>query len=286
MKKLLSLGANPNGYKTVRDVEHAVALASGVVKIVVGVANGVAMISVGNSLDRVKKSRYFRHRIKSAWREVEKVRMQYRSALIYPPAGEMRFFHVDDMPENTRRRYGNISDADYFEFWECTGEQCYAENEAFISSLANKYRKSFLSHGVPDAELKGHLASTAALLNISITAFKWSVKDVAAAYGLPEKWLYDIYKPFCLQPVFDKWTNALDLTSPETDNYDLDEIEERDIAYGIDTLEIRIINPKKIFESIGFTAGQFGDLYATKGQMKKTQREIAEMAASADENTK
>jgi hypothetical protein len=44
-------------------------------------------------------------------------------------------FHLDDLEPSVRRKYGDITDREYYDFWASTGSQAYQQSKPLITSL-------------------------------------------------------------------------------------------------------------------------------------------------------
>lgn len=121
------------------ELERQVSQCSGFVKMMCGVANNCAIQVVNMCRSHIEDIRGedsykerpkrphpgYKHRAKLLFRQFFHEWHTMESALLYPSPGETRFFHVADMPEEARKKYGTMTDAQYFEFWKGTGTLAY-----------------------------------------------------------------------------------------------------------------------------------------------------------------
>lgn len=130
---------------TVAEVERAIALSSGVVKVVTGVGNSAAHLIMLNSLAELKKTKLYRHQAKRAFKLALDEMDAYKRNLLHPTTG-VRYFHLDDLQPKERARFASdATDADYFDYWTNPGAVAYEKTKPFITSLWNKYRLSLLA---------------------------------------------------------------------------------------------------------------------------------------------
>ncbi len=112
---------------TVAEVERDIAQCSGFVKMMCGVANNCAYYVMMDALDHIRKHpRYADKNIKRLFEGKPNSALdfykRYRNRLRWPMGDDIRFFHIADLTEEARRKYGApITDEQYFEFWEATG---------------------------------------------------------------------------------------------------------------------------------------------------------------------
>ena len=138
------------------EIVKAVSNAAAIFKLVCGVGNNAAWLAMLDGYDQAKRCKAFRRSLKGGhmvgWYFKKAVNdfKDYERQLL--TTEKNRMFHVADMTEDVRRKYGNISDAQYYEFWKGVGGVAYAKTKLHITSLWNKYRVSLVKHDVKDAE--------------------------------------------------------------------------------------------------------------------------------------
>lgn len=88
--------------------------ASSLVKLCCGVCNNASWYVMMEALDRVKTLPVYRQKVKKAFSHVLDEWKAYERNLLYSKAP--RFFHLDDMAPETRKKFGCCSDAEYYDF--------------------------------------------------------------------------------------------------------------------------------------------------------------------------
>ena len=190
-----------------------------------------------------------------------------------------RMFHVADMTEDVRRKYGDISDAQYYEFWKGVGGVAYAKTRPHITSLWNKYRVSLIKHDVKDAEHVAWVMTAQAAIDLSLAMYESAMKECQTGMNLHRKLLDGIFGQFSLKTVSKDWMRELMLLAPETDDFQLDSTEERNIDLGLQQLMDAWLDPELLYSSASGAVDEYDEIFATKGFVKKVQREIAEVRA-------
>lgn len=276
---------------------------SGFVKMMMGVADNVALTVLRNAYDRIIDLRSeddykvkprsvhpgFRQQAKRTMREAMKEAERWRTRLLWPSEGELRFFHVDDMPPEARKKYGAMTDTEYFEFWQATGAQAYQKSLPLVRSLWWKFAKSMQEHGVRASEQTAWGLTALTILQLSVETFDRSMRSVNEAMEgrLKPEFMERIYQPFSLRKVTDLWQQGLVLLAPETATYKLTATEERNIELGVEQLREAWINPATPFESLmGAVEDYYDDVFRTRGEARKALREIAEMRDAAVEDVR
>ncbi|MBQ8713028.1 MAG: hypothetical protein IJ551_09475 [Prevotella sp.] len=281
---LLGAARNPKGM-TLDELEQRVAQCSGFVKLMTGVANNAAICIARDCHDQLKKHPRYRQRVKQLFKAaiIDEYR-RYRSNLTHPRQDTVCFFHLSDMPDETRRKYGAVTDADYFEFWEGTGSLAYDKSRPLVGSLWNKFRKSMEAHDVPHADIVAWGLVGAAVLELAVTVWQRAMRSVHEACEgiLTMEQVEKIYAPFCLLRLSAAWQRGLKELAPETATYDLDDDEERNVALGVEQLQELWVSADLPFDAtIRAVEDYADDIFSTKGHAKKAIRELSEMRNNA-----
>jgi hypothetical protein len=265
------------------EIVKAVSNAAAIFKLVCGVGNNAAWLAMMDGYDQAKRCKAFRRSLKGGhmvgWYFKKAVNdfKDYERQLL--TTEKNRMFHVADMTEDVRRKYGDISDAQYYEFWKGVGGVAYAKTKPHITSLWNKYRVSLIKHNVKDAEHVAWVMTAQAAIDLSLAMYESAMKECEKGMNLHRKLLDGIFGQFSLKTVSKDWMRALMLLAPETDDYQLDSTEERNIDLGLQQLMEAWLDPELLYSSASGAVDDYEEIFATKGFVKKVQREIAEVRA-------
>lgn len=271
MTQKLRIKTALRGGLTAEQLTEALPLISALVKQVMGVANNVAQVAMMNSRDDLVQHPAYRHRVKQAFNEAFRSFDEYEKRLLNPSG--VRYFHVDDMPPETRKRYGEITDREYYEYWQNVGWSVYSKHRTFITALDNKFKLSLQKHGVPHAELLCRAMTTEQLLNIACQRYVGVTKVVHKETGLPQDKLDFIFGCFSLKGVHQRWAKALTMIVP---NFPLDAIEEKNIRDSIEQLYNIISDIPEMYDGIEKSTEDYEEVFRTKGEWKKQLRQIRE----------
>ena len=250
------------------EIVKAASNAAAIFKLVCGVGNNAAWLAMMDAYDHAKRCKAFRRSLRGG----HMVGWYFKKAV-------NRMFHVADMTEDVRRKYGDISDAEYYEFWKGVGGVAYAKTQPHITSLWNKYRVSLIKHDVKDAEHVAWVMTAQAAIDLSLAMYESAMKECETGMNLHRKLLDGIFGQFSLKTVSKDWMRAMMLLAPETDNYQLDSTEERNIDLGLQQLMEAWLDPELLYSSASGAVDDYEEIFATKGFVKKVQREIAEVRA-------
>ena len=265
------------------EIVKAVSNAAAIFKLVCGVGNNAAWLVMMDGYDQAKRCKAFRRSLRGGhmvgWYFKKAVNdfKDYERQLL--TTGKNRMFHVADMTEDVRRKYGDISDAEYYEFWKGVGGVAYAKTQPHITSLWNKYRVSLIKHDVKDAEHVAWVMTAQAAIDLSLAMYESAMKECETGMNLHRQLLDGIFGQFSLKTVSKDWMRAMMLLAPETNDFQLDSTEERNIEFGLEQLMEAWLDPNLLYSSASGAVDDYEEIFATKGFVKKVQREIAEVRA-------
>ena len=273
---------------------------SGFVKMMMGVADNCAITVMRHAndqiIDRRSEDSYkeqprrahhgYRLMAKKHLKEAMQEVTRWRTRLLYPAQGELRFFHVDDMPEEARRKYGAMTDQEYFEFWMATGAGAYQKSLPLVRSLHYKFLRSMESHGVRAAAQTAWGLTALTILQLAVETFERSMRSVNEAMEgrLSADFMERIYRPFSLRRVCDLWQQGLVALSPETASYKLSSAEERNIELGVEQLRELWISPTTPFESLAGAVNDYDELFASKSVRRSVLSDINQMRMEAEKD--
>lgn len=261
------------------ELEIRVARAAGIVKLVCGLGNNAAWMVCLDAHDAVKKHPRYGQRVKGGhtvgffYQKVLKMYKDYERLLL--STGSNRFFHVADMSEATRRKYGDITDRQYYEFWTGIGGAAYARSKPMITSLQNKYRLSLLGHGIAQAEVVAWVMTAQACLELAVIMYDKALDNIVKELHVQRRWLEVVFGQFSLKEIAKVWNMALNATEPGA-NYALGDMEARNIELGIIQLQEAWTEPMELYGATIDSVRDFDDIFRTKGEVKKAIREISE----------
>lgn len=270
---------------TKKELEIQVAKAAGVVKLVCGLGNNASWMVCLDAHDAIKSHSRYNQRVKGGhtvgyfYRKVLKMYRDYERMLLC--SGTNRFFHVADMSEVTRKKYGDITDRKYYEFWTGIGGAAYSRSRPMVTSLQNKYRLSLMQHGVEMPEMVAWVMTAQACLELAVTMYEKALDNIVVEMKIPRRVLDFVFGKFSMKEIAKVWRQALEATAPNA-IYELESIEERNIKQGILQLQEAWSATDGLYGATMDSVKDFDEVFRTKGEMKKAMREIAEAKAEVD----
>lgn len=273
------------------ELQRRLVATASMIKLVTGVANNCAIQLMldalseisGKAIDRDgnRKPRHpaYQHRVKQLYHQALKEWHDYERNLLH--ASTNRFFCMKDMGEKTRKIYGDITDAQYFEFWKGISGPAYQKTRPLVTSLWNKYRVSMTNHGIKHADKLAWSMTATSGLQIALMLYDAAIRDGIEEQHIPKDIMLEVFRGFSLGRVATAWTNAMKATDP-TALYPLDETEDRNIELGIMQLTEAWASPTTMYRSCMDTIPDFDEIFRTKGEMKKAMKGIQEVEAETD----
>jgi hypothetical protein len=186
-------------------------------------------------------------------------------------------FHLADMDEKTRRKYGDISDREYYDFWAAIGGPAYHETHPLVTSLWNKYRLSLQNNGVEHADKVAWVMTGQAALELAGTMYDMAIDECVTGYGLPRNLLEYVFGQFSMKAIAKEWYRAMMTLAPETEPVKPSELDEKNIDLGIRQLMEAWMDHDLLYRSTADTVADYDEVFSTKGHQKKVLREIADV---------
>lgn len=198
---------------------------------------------------------------------------QYERRLLH--ASVNRMFCLEDMDEEVRRKYGDISDRQFYEFWASIGGVAYTKTKPQLNSLWNKYRVSLIRNGVADAEHVAWVMVAMAALEIASQMYEGAIRECMDGFRFPRYAMDAVFGQFSLEEIRKSWRRALMMLSPDSESVVPDNVDERNIEHGLLQLLEAWSEPDLLYSSTLTSVEDYEEIFRTKGFQKKCMREIA-----------
>ena len=249
-------------------------------KLICGVGNNAAWAVALDAIDHIRRHPRYKQMTKRRFKETMDAFRAYEGTLLCPGDG-IRFFDVSDMPEMTRKKYGDITDRDYYEMWAGVGCAAYKSTYPLVTSLQNKFRLSLQKHGIAHPEIIAWGMTAATCLELSVVMYGSVLDDIETQMPRFTRQLRSVFSPFSLDRIARLWQRALISLCPEADGYELESGERRNIELGVEQLQEAWDNIDTIYTSTAKAVEQYDEIFRTKGEVKKALLEISEQYAEA-----
>ncbi len=249
--------------------------AAAVVKLICGVANNAAWLTVLHAHDHARRCPNYRQDVKRKFKAALQALRDYERTLLH--TDENRMFHLADMSERVRKKYGPITDREFYEFWTGTGAATYERTKPLLTSLQNKYKLSLEREHIPEAYNVAWVMVGMATLELAVHMYDKAIDECETGYQLPRKTLNQVFGQFSLARPSKLWRDALIALSPNSDTIEPSDLDKRNIEMGLTQLTEAWIDPTTLYNSTMDTVAEYSEVFRTKGEMKKSLREIAEV---------
>lgn len=263
---------------------RAIASAAGLMKELMGVANNAAWLVCLDAYDKLKAIPQWNrpvkggHKVNYYFKLVFKAFKDYERRLIYDE--QYRFFDLKDMPERTRKVYGDISNSEYYEFWASIGGSTYVRTKPLVTSLCNKYRLALIHAGIKDEDaLTVAWGLTAMMcLNSAVTIYEQSLDMVSENFHLPRKSLAINFRYFSLKEIARLWSSAMEVAFPLAYHMPVSDTDGRNLEMGIRQLMEAWTDGNGIYDDMEKTLRDCGeDVMKSKGYIKKSIDEVEQL---------
>lgn len=258
-----------------QELAKRMAHASSLVKLICGTANNAAIGIMLEAKDHAKQCRNYRQKVKHLFKMAIDEMHRYELTLVVPYKNRM--FGMEDMSPEVRKKYGDISDRQYYDFWCGMGNPVYKKTRPLITSLWNKYRLSLEKEGIREAEHVAWVMVAQAALELSVLMYRRAVEECVTGYELDRKMVEQVFHQFSLEQVAKRWKAALYALCPCTDEAEPDEIDRRNIEQGLLQLTDAWVDPTLLYTSTMENVEDFPEVFRTKGELRKSLHEIAEV---------
>lgn len=266
---------------------NSVLNASSMVKTTCGIGNNAAWMACLDAWDIIRQHPRIRKQQGSTtpYREFRKVfELLRRYELNLKWTNQCRFFHVADMPPETRKKFGDITDSEYYDFWAAFGFEAYAKTYNFLTCLQHKLYKAYARQTDRHPDILAWAMTAEFALDMAVDIYQGAIRVAVSdcpfpvgPYGLndAQRVYSTIFKSFDLSHVYRQWCDAARMIG--CDDYQLNETEYRDVKMGYVQLRDMWLDEETIFGSRIKVLEDYAEVFRTGGERKKAAREFAEM---------
>ena len=257
-------------------LEDSVSRSSGFFKIVCGIGNNAAWMFVLEAWDHLRGLDLHRrvsggNSLGGEFRRVFKAFERYERGLIY--ADRNRFFRLSDLSPEQRKRWGVISDRDYYDMWSSIGAKVYTDQRLFATCLVNKYRLLYERNEVSGALSKAWGVSALHGLFFAVESYRSALRTVTSNVpGLDRSAIERIFRGFSLESIARMWFQCLRDLDSSALMLGLDGVSDKNIGQSIEQLQESWFSASSFRSGLSGTLEGYADLFRTPGEMKKALR--------------
>lgn len=255
-------------HQVLKDVMRMTTLCTGMVKAMCAMPNNVAYIMLYNAHDHAKQHPAYKQKTKQLYKHTLELYMAYERRLC--EATNFRMFEVADLAPEARKRYGNITNKDYFTLWQDFGSTGYRLALPHLQALTHKFRLSLRRRGVPYEDILCHQLTAQAVLDIAVSFHRSATILAHKEFHLSNEIIHTHYDQFSLNNVAMALEKAVQSLCSEV--YALDEQEERNIQISIKDIADVFSKQENMLLASSNAIENNADIFRTKGEMKKILR--------------
>lgn len=200
-------------------------------------------------IDKIKKTKYYRHSLKHALKEYLEVMRQKRIQLLNPPSGMLPMF---DPRRVELSMYGylrqDLTKEEYYDYWENNGILATKMFGHLIDSMEHKWFKALRARGVECAKELSWLLTGHTMTTICSNHFQDTIKRYANSFKFAEDSVSEYFKMFDLSLAASKWHKAMECMVPDNGEVLVESLEDRNVALGLVQLLETIIEPKNVLQ--------------------------------------
>lgn len=257
-----------------REAARRLVSVSSEMKAVMSVCANSTYMMMLDANDAAKICPQYKFAVKKAFKQAFAAWKDWEHRLLY--AQDIRMFNVKDMSESVRQVYGDdLTDADYFEFWQATGYRAFERSRKWQTSLVNKFRLSLQHHRVANPTAVAWVLTVEAALQICIEIYDMMTQRHELLKDIDASLVRKVFGGFNLRPVMEAWRRALLLFEPNS-TYTLGDIERRNIEQGIEQLHTAWTDPSLVIGATSDAIGDYEEIFRTKGYAKREQTRLRE----------
>lgn len=273
-------GINVNGHQMVtgctrEELNTRVAQSATVIKSLSGCMNNAAWACALEAHDRLKTHPLYRHKVRQAFTQTLTLFNRYENNLVY---GKYSLFDVSNLLPEERKRYGDITDREYYEYWCAVGSTAYYKKHDWVTMLQNKFKVSLEKHGVEYPEICAWGLTADACLQTAHAVYGSSIEVAHEAFNAPTALLHIIFGGLDLKAVAEQWSKAMGLLGVGMD-YELDDFETGNIQLALDQMSHQLLSLATISDSMRQAIMDYDDLFRTPGEQKKALKEAISLKA-------
>lgn len=264
------------------------ATAAGLMKELMGVANNAAWLVILDAREELRELPNWKQRVSGGMTVAQNFQRAieafhaYEKALLWDD--EFGYFDLQNMPEHTRKMYGDISNRDYYDFWCAIGGSTYSRTRPFVTSLWNKYRLALEHDGISNADTIAWGMCGIACLNAAVTIYSMSLDMIHEQFHIDLALLRKVFRKFSLTDVEKLWEDACKLAFPKAFSAPMSDTDGQNVEMGIRQIMEQWTDGDKIYDDMEKTLEECGeDVMKTQGFVKKAITEVQQLRKWHDE---
>lgn len=237
-------------------------------RLSMGVVNNTVYYMLLDALGAVKQHPAYKHKVKQAFKNVEKEYAQYENTLRLGIDGD--FFNINEAVKGMFK--DGTTRADFFDWWQGLGGAGYTKIKVQANVIRNKLTLSMQRRGFSNPELLSFLVLARFGFDYALNFYDTMLSVLLdAAPEINRKLLNQGYEVFSLQKVAQAYSKAVQLL-PESTTLPLEESEQRNLEFSIEEFAVKMGNISWISECLIQSGKDFKELFTKDGYKKYMTR--------------
>ena len=269
--------------KTLIQINQEYECMSGVLKTELGILYPFQWYGCLDLIDRIKKTNYYRQGVKLGLNGYLKEMATKRTMMLNPPMGSPKIFHVADFPKSVQMRFReDLTDEEYYDYWEGQGLVAHSKNKQLIDSLIWKFRKFYDKRGVKCAEVLSFLTAGETLIRMCVVQYHERLQSFRNMFGYNKEDAHRCFEMFDLSRAGHFWHTAVKPLCHNVENIVLEALEERNVVLGLQQLMEEMTLTKKVFDITRQNVVDNPEVFRTKKTWLEQIEEVDKMIADVD----
>lgn len=233
-----------------------------------------------DAIDKVKEAGEYRFGLKKQINtflaELKRVRM----LLIDPPSTGFRMFHLGDLPTVARLRFRkDLTDKEYFEFWENQGMVAFNETHKHLYALQWRYEKALKDKGARKAKVLAWLATACSMVEMYNVSYETLLDRFHKMFGYPKSSLRSVYGGFDLNRAREAWYGCIELFEPNADSVLASCLRQHNVELGLQQLSEVLLNCEKQLDFTRMNIEENREVFSSKAAWLEEIDEIVRLKA-------
>ena len=227
--------------KNIRRLSAEDAAMSEMTKTHLGPFYSLARYICYEAISKLKQAGEYRHQVKrhvKIWlEEMDKE----RKLMINPPKDCGKFFSIENVFSSVREMFrDDLTDEEYYEFWEYVGVAAFNDVHKIIYALQWKYEKALVARGATKAKAVSWLLTAYMVLKMYDMEYVELLNTFEKNFGYPEKMLRRYFRVFDATKLYGQWQRIMEYCYTDAEKLIIECLEERNVEIGLQDIMQRM----------------------------------------------
>lgn len=266
------------GYSAER-VSILLSHSAGMLKLYMGCWYNVTMVLMQEAEYQLRQTGYYARMVKKLHSLAMNAVQKFEHDMKHPQEGELKLFNMEGFNGEYREQFQkDLTDEEYFEFWQGLGGETWAKYKNYIMSMAYKWQRYLERVGARDAKVLSLVMATNEMLSFCAIGFQTVCDHEAASLPLMNMKVHRIFQALDPAPVQQAWHRMCQAIVGHLP--DMTDTERNDVRLSIDSVSQYLIDPLIIKQLEIDTVRQYAEVFGNRAKQSKA---IDDMTAMREE---